>query len=186
MKSRRRVNSIVMLLSKLKIGCAVIVLLCLSPTITVAKPSERAHVLALCDQLYGPMIDRRMGLYAVNEFFVLKPIFDRRGELVALYVEPKWYYDWYNVAWEARDDFRNLSKMEYERLLAQVDQIKSRGSVVKPASPISVVTNFTAWREETYADAILKWGEVAGSQRHADAPVLVRRSKVLYIKRRAT
>src|SRR5437588_5179642 len=63
--SRRRVNSTVMLLSKLKIACAVIVLLCLSPTITVSKPSERAHVLALCDQLYGRMIDRRMGLYAV-------------------------------------------------------------------------------------------------------------------------
>jgi len=175
-----------MLLSKLKIVCAVVVLLCLSPTITVAKPSERARVLALCDQLYGSMIDRRMGLYAVNEFFVLKPIFDRRGELVALYVEPKWYYDWYNVAWEARDDFHNLSKTEYERLLAQVDQIKPRGSLVKPASPISVVTNLTAWREETYAEAVLEWGEVAGSQRPADAPVLLRWFTVLYIKRRAT
>jgi hypothetical protein len=175
-----------MLLSKLKIACAVIVLLCLSPTITVAKPSERAHVLALCDQLYGPKIDRRMGLYAVNEFFVLKPIFDRRGELVALYVEPKWYYDWYNVAWEAGDDFRNLSKTEYERLLAQVNQINPRESLVKPASPISVVTNLTAWREEAYADALLKWGEVAGSQRPADAPLLVRWFEVLYIKRRAT
>src|SRR5205085_4780723 len=146
-----------MLLSKLKIACAVIVLLCLSPTITVAKPSERAHVLELCDQLYGPMIDRRMGLYAVNEFFVLRPIFDRRRQLVTLYVEPKWYYDWYNVAWEARDDFRNLSQTEYERLLTQVDQLKARGSLVKPASPISVVTNLTAWRKETYANATVEW-----------------------------
>jgi hypothetical protein len=172
-----------MLLSKLKVAVVIAVLLCLSPRVTVAKPSEQARVLTLCDQLYGPMIDRRMGLYAVNRFFVLKPIFDRHGQLVALHVEPKWYYDWYNVAWEAGDDFRNLSKTDYESLLTQVDQIKPRGSLVKPANPVSIVTNFTAWREETYTGAILKWGEVAGSQRPADAPMLVRWFDVLYIKR---
>ena len=183
MKSRRRVNSTVMSLLRLKTLFVVVVLLCMPPPATFAKRSERAHVLAVCDQLYGPMIDQRMGLYAVNEFFVLQPIFDRRDKLVALYVEPKWYYDWYNVAWEAPDDFRNLSKTDYERLLTQVDQIKPRGSLVKPASPISVVTNLTAWRKETYAEAILEWGEVAGSQYPADAPVLVRLFKVLYTKR---
>jgi hypothetical protein len=175
-----------MLLSKLKVALVIAVLLfCVLPTITAGKPSEQARVLALCDQLYGPIIDRRMGLYAVNEFFVLKPVFDRR-QLVTLYVEPKWYYDWYNVAWEAGDDFRNLSKTEYERLLTQVDQLKARGSLVKPASSISVVTNLTAWRKETYADATLAWGEVAGSQRPADAPVLVRWFRVYYSRRGAT
>jgi hypothetical protein len=132
------------------------------------------------------MIDRRMGLYPINNFYVMHLVFDRHHQLIALQVHPKYYYDWIHIDWEERDDFRNLSKLDYERLLTQVDQIKTRGRLVKPVSPTSVVTNFTAWREETYADAILKWGEVAGSQRPADAPVLVRWFEVLYTNQRAT
>jgi hypothetical protein len=172
-----------MLLSKLKIAFVVITLAWLLPTVAFAKPSEQTHVLALCDQLYGTMIDRRMGLYAVNEFFVLKPVFDRRGNLVVLYVEPKWYYDWYNVAWEARDDFRNLSKSDFERLLADIDRVKPKGTLMKPASDAPEIRNSTAWRRATYTDAVLEWGEVADSQR-AQTPATVRWFNVSYVKSR--
>lgn len=143
-------------------------------------------VLQMCDQLYGPMIDQRLGLYAVNPFYVLHLTFDRHGELIGLDVEPKYYYDFVHIDWEERDDFRNLSKSEYEHLLAEIDRIKPKGTLIEPASPTSVVTNFTAWRRKTYSGGILEWGEVADSQRPADAPVLVRWLKVLYVKRRAT
>jgi hypothetical protein len=151
-----------------------------------AAKAKRARVIQICNQLYGPMIDRRLGLYAINPFYVLRLTFARRGELIALAVEPKYYYDFAHTDWEERDDFRNLSKTDYERLLAEIDKIKPKGPLVEPASPTSVVTNFTAWRRETYQNAILEWGEVADSRRTADAPFLARWFKIFYVKRRAT
>ena len=133
-----------------------------------------------------PIIDPRLGLYAINPFYVLNLTFDRHGELIGLDVEPKYIYDFVHVDWAEPDDFRYLSKPEYERLLAEIDRIKPRGTLVEPASPKSVVTNFTAWHQETYSGGILEWGEVADSSRPSDAPVLVRWFKILYVKRRET
>ena len=144
------------------------------------------RVSQMCNQLYGPMIDQQLGLYAINPFYVLRLTFDRHGELIGLDVEPKYIYDFVHVDWAEPDDFRYLSEPEYERLLAEIDRIKPKGTLVEPASPTPEVRNFTAWRRETYTSGILEWGEVADSQRPANAPVLVRWFNVLYIKRRAT
>jgi hypothetical protein len=148
--------------------------------------AREAHVNQICNELFGPMIDRRLGLYAVNPSYVLRLTFDRHGEPIALNVEPKYYYDFVHVGWRETDDFRNLSKQESEHLLAEVDGIKPKGTLIEPASPVSVVTNSTAWRRETYSNGILEWGEVADSQRAADAPLLVRWFKILFVKRRVT
>jgi hypothetical protein len=174
-----------MLLHRLKIGLVVISCLTVWPTLAGAKPSERLRVLALCDQLYGPVIDQRLKLYAVNQFFVLNLIFDRRDHLVGLHVEPKWYYDWYNFHWEARDDFRNLSKSEFESLLADIDRLKPKGTLIKAASPNPEIRNLTAWRRETYAGAELEWGEVADPQQPPDAPLMIRWFNVFYVEQRA-
>jgi len=174
-----------MLLHELKSAFVVIALLSLLPIGTLAKPAERTRIVALCNQLYGPVIDQRLKLYAVNQFFVLELIFDRHDHLVGLHVEPKWYWDWYNVAWEARDDFRNLSKSEFERLLADIDNLKPRGTLIKPASANPEIRNLTAWRRETYTGAELEWGEVADPQKPSDAPVTIRWLNVYYLQHRA-
>jgi hypothetical protein len=176
------VKSCVMLLNRFRIAFVLTSCLCVSATLAEAKPSERQRILALCDQLYGPAIDQRLKLYAVNQFFVMDLIFDRRDHLVGLHVEPKCYWDWYNFHWEARDDFRNLSKAEFERLLADVDRLKPRGTLIEPASPNPDIRNLTAWRSERYTGALLEWGEVADPKWSPDSPVLVRWFNVYYTK----
>jgi hypothetical protein len=173
-----------MLLHYLKTVFVVIGFLCLLPLSTVAKPTERTRIVALCDQLYGPVIDQRVKLYAVNQFFVLQLIFDRRDHLIAVHVEPKWFWDWYNVAWQAGDDFRNLSKPEFERLLADIDRLKARGTLTKPASANPEIRNLTTWHRETYTDAWLEWGAVADPQRPSDAPLLIRWFNLYYVQQR--
>lgn len=140
---------------------------------------REARVRQMCQQLFGPMIDQRMGLFAVNPSYVLSLTFDRHGDLIAIHVEPKHFYDWYNVAWE-NPDFWNLSKPDYEHLLAQIDQIKPRGPLVK-----SVTTNSSGWREETYRDSVLEWDEV-GKPTALDPSGLVRWFTVFFVKARAT
>lgn len=139
---------------------------------------RETRVRQMCLKLFGPMIDQRMRLYAVSPSYVLSLTFDRHGDLIAIHVEPKHFYDWYNVAWED-PDFRNLSKAEYEHLLAQIDQIKPRGPLVK-----SVTTNSSGWREETYRDSVLEWDEV-GKPPALDPSGLVRWFTVFFVKRRA-
>lgn len=147
--------------------------------------ARQKTVEQLCTQLFGPMIDRRMGLYAVNAFYVFSSNFDRHGNVISVRVEPKYFYDWVHVDWEERDDFRYLTSSDYERLLTHIDRIKSKGTLVERASPTSEIQNFTAWRRETYSNGVLRWGEVADSN-GAQKPTLVRWFEIIFVKRRAT
>ncbi len=97
---------------------------------------RETRVRQMCRQLFGSVIDQRMGLYAVNPFHVVSLTFDRHGDLIAVDVEPKYFYDWIHIDWEGRGEFPHLSKSEHERLLAQIDQIKPREPLLQ-----SVTTN---------------------------------------------
>ncbi len=142
--------------------------------------AREERVDRMCNQLFGAMIDQRLGLYSVNPFYVLHLTFDRHGNVIGLHVEPKYYYDWVHIDWEERDEFPHLSRLEYERLLAQIDHIKPRGSLVQ-----TVTTNSSGWLEETYREAVLEWDEV-GNSSAPDAAKLVRWFTVFYVKRPAT
>jgi|GEM_PF-2693765 hypothetical protein len=141
---------------------------------------RETRVRQICQQLFGPMIDQRMRLYAVSPFYVMSLTFDRHGDLVGVEVHPKYFYDWVHIDWESRTEFPHLSNAQYDQLLVQLDQIKSRGPLIK-----SVTTNSSGWREETYRDAVVEWDEVEDDSSRA-APRLVRWFKLLYPKRRAT
>jgi hypothetical protein len=143
--------------------------------------AREARVNETCTRLFGPMIDSRIGLYAVNQSYVLHLIFDRHGDVVALDIEPNYLYDWWHQDWEKHEDFQHLSKTEYERLLAQVDQIKPRGALVDTA----VTTNADGSREQKYGAGVLKWEEMTDSLRSPGAP-LIRLFSFYYLKRRAT
>ena len=147
--------------------------------------TREERVNRMCKQLFGAMIDQRMGLYAVNPFYVLSLNFDRHGKVISLRVEPKYYYDWVHIDCEERDDFRYLTISDYERLLAQLDRIKPKGTLIEPTSPTPEIRNFTAWQRATYSEGVLRWGEVADSQR-VNNPTLVRWLEIIYVTQRAT
>jgi hypothetical protein len=130
--------------------------------------AREAHANEICAQLFGPMIDSRMGLYEVSASYVLRLTFDRHGDVMALHVEPTDLYDWGQFNRERNEPFPHLSKAEYERLLAQVDRIKPRGPLVDGA----VITTPDGWREQKYRAGLLRWEEATNSQRPSDAPVI--------------
>ena len=146
--------------------------------------AREAHVNQICNELFGPMIDRRMGLYAISPFYVLSLTFDRHGQLISLRVEPKWFCDWIHIDWETKDDFRNLSKSQFERLLTQVDRIKPRGPLLT-TSP-SFVINSEGWHERKYREGVLEWDEAPDSQQPANAAVVVGWFTFYYLKQPAT
>jgi hypothetical protein len=133
--------------------------------------------------MYGPVVDQKRNLFSINEFYVLRLNFNRHGRLTLLAVEPKYYYADGHPDWAEPNDFPNLSTTEYDRLVAEVDRIKPKGSLVKRRLRGAVVTNMTAWYSETYRHALLEWGEVVDLRRASDAPLLVRWFRLYYSKR---
>lgn len=142
--------------------------------------AREAHVNQICKRLFGSMIDQRLNLYGINPSYALHLTFDRHGDVIALDVEPRYIYDWWHTDWEQRDDFPHLSKSEYDRLLAQVDQIKQRGPLIG-----TVTTNPDGSREQQYREGVLRWEEMTGSERSSDART-IRLFHFYYLKRPAT
>jgi len=168
-----------MSLPRLKLAFVILASFVLASGIA-AKPSERTRILRLCTKTYGPTVDQKQNLFSLNQFYVLRLNFNRRSRLTQLAVEPKYYYADDHPAWGEPDNFPNLSKIEYDRLVTDVDKIKAKGSLVKPHSPGAFVTNMTAWYRETYSNGVLEWGEVVDLRRTSDAPSLVRWFRVYY------
>jgi hypothetical protein len=127
--------------------------------------------------------DQKRILFLINEFYVLRLSFNRRGSLTQLAVDPKYVYELDHPEWAEPDSFPFLPKIEYERLVAEMDRIKPMGPLVKPASAISIVTNMTAWHRETHRRGLLEWGEVMDWDRAPDTPYLVRWFRVYYSNR---
>lgn len=145
-----------------------------------AKASEQDSIMRICSQLFGAPVDTKHTLFEVNEFYVLRVRFDNRGKLEQLAVEPKYFFEESHPAWKEPDNFTNLTKVEYEKLLGRLDSVKPKGALRKPASGISVVTNMTAWHKAVYENAVLEWGEVADLRRGDNAPTEIRWLRLNY------
>jgi hypothetical protein len=144
------------------------------------KASVKDEVLRACAQLFGKPVDEKQNLFEVNRFYVLRVAFDKHDNLELLAVEPKYYFEDSHPDWKEPDDFAYLSKVEYDNLLAQLDLIKPKGKLVKPASGISSVTNLTAWHTEIYEHGSLTWGELVDLRRGDNAPYEVRWLRLNY------
>src|ERR1044072_1905607 len=153
----------------------------LSPALGKHRHSEVNRVLQICNRLYGPALDNKRRLFAVNEFYVFESKFNGRGRLVQLNVSPKYFFAVDHPEWAEPDNFSFLSKSQYEMVLNQIDCIKSRGPLIRGSEKISVITNMTAPHHETYRRAKLGWGELIDLRRGDNAPLMVRWITVHYL-----
>lgn len=145
-----------------------------------ANPSEKDEILRICNQMFGVPADAKQNLFEVDQFHVLRVKFNNRGRLEQLAVEPKYYFEESHPEWKEPDNFANLTKSEYENLLARLDSVKSKGALIKPSSSGSAVTNMTAWYKAIYENAVLEWGEVVDLRRGENAPLEVRWLRLTY------
>jgi hypothetical protein len=149
---------------------------------TSAKPSEQAEILRTCTQMFGAPVDVKQNLFEIDQFHVLRVKFNNRGRLEQLAIEPKYYFEETHPEWKEPDNFTNLTKSEYENLLARLDNVKPKGALIKPRPGGAAVTNMTAWYKEVYEYAVLEWGEVVDLRRGEDAPLEIRWLRLTYQK----
>ena len=163
---------------KIKIGRFLMTLLLLIGihgfTQTWAKASDQDEILQTCANMFGPQLDEAQNLFEVNQFYVLRVKIDKGGNVEELAIEPKFYYEESHPEWGQTEEFQPLTKAEYENLVQQMDEIKPKGRLVKPAPAIGFVTNCTAWWTEKYEKASLTWGQVVDIRRGEDAPEAIK------------
>jgi hypothetical protein len=132
---------------------------------------------------FGETIDAKLNLFKVNTFYVLHASFGKGDGLEKLEVVPKYYFEEDHPNWKETDSFEALSWNEFQELLTRLDLIKPRGRLLRPASPISAVTNMTAWHTAVYNNGIFTWGEVVDLGQGEDVPAKVKWFRVEFGKK---
>ena len=125
-----------------------------------AKPSEKQRILQACVSEFGIAVDPAQNLFEINELFVLQAKFDKRGFLTEFAVKPKYFFDESHPEWQEPLSFPLLTWTDFQSLLARLDRLKPKGTLVKKANNITVVTNSTGYFKEGYRSGLLEWGEV--------------------------
>jgi hypothetical protein len=134
-------------------------LCCLSPA--YASLPEKEATLQSCARLFGPTIDERRNLFEVNQAFILQAKFNKQGQLEEFAVEPKYFFNETHPEWKEPSSFPSLSQSEFRDLVVKLENVKPKGKMIKPRNDISTVNNSTAYYQEMYKHAVLKWGELA-------------------------
>jgi hypothetical protein len=137
-----------------------IMLLGLGASLATAGTREKQHVLQLCVREFGSAVDTKQNLFSVNDAFVLQLTFNRKNLLRELTVKPKYFFNETHPEWEEPPSFPLLKVADFKTLLRRVDTLKAKGRLVKPSNGLSVITNSTAYYQDLYRRALVKWGEV--------------------------
>jgi hypothetical protein len=148
------------------VGCLTVPI---APNVNTATQADREIVLQACAAVFGPLIDSQNDLFEVNRFYILEAKFDESGRLVQLGVLPKHWFADDHPEWEEVDDVGELTELEYDSLLVQLEGVRPKGRIVQRAK-FPVVTNCTARIRDRYERAVLETGDVVDARRPDDAP----------------
>jgi hypothetical protein len=139
----------------LKIGFRALVvgLVCCSVASPQKSPSERGTVLAALTLSYGPPVDNRKPLFVIAPDYALAPFFSADGSLIEISIEPKSYSN-------RQDPQRSiqLSRSEFELILANIDSIKPLGAFEEDFHA-KFVHGGRAWGNLRYQHAYLQTAE---------------------------
>jgi hypothetical protein len=149
-----------------------------TPHAHASTKADRETVLKACAVEFGPAIDGQNNLFEVSRHYLLEAKFDDSGRLMQLGVLPKHWFADQHPEWNETSDVGELTWAEYSKLLWRLEDIQSKGNLVRRAK-WPVVKGTTVTRRDTYARAILATSDVVDSERPRNAPRTIK-SFVLY------
>jgi hypothetical protein len=134
-----------------------------------ATKADRETVLKACAAEFGPAIDGQNNLFAVSRYYLLEAKFDTNGRLTQLGVLPKHWFADKHPEWNETSDVGELTWAEYSKLLWRLEDIQSKGRLIRRAK-WPVVKGTVATRRDTYANAVVATSDVVDSKRPKNAP----------------
>jgi hypothetical protein len=148
----------------------------------VAQGLSRSVVLPQVTGTFGQPVDEDLGLYDVNRFYVLQVEFDDSDSLIKLSIYPKYYFEESNPDWADTGENKHLVWTQYKELLKKLTKIAPLGKLIEPASPISIVTNMTAWQTEKYENGLLTLGVFTDAAREGSDEIELKWFRIEYGK----
>lgn len=149
-----------------------------APRNHTATTADRETVLKACAREFGEAIDGQSNLFEVSRYYVVEAKFDENGRLTQLGVLPKHWFSDQHPEWNQTSDVGELNVAEYSKLLWRLEDIQSKGRLIRRAK-WPVVKGTIATRRDTYAHAVLETSDVVDSNRPKKAPRSIK-SFVLY------
>jgi hypothetical protein len=140
---------------------------------SAATNADRETVLKACATEFGPALDGQNNLFQISQYYVLEAKFDDSGQLTQLGVLPKHLFADKHPEWNETNDVGELTWAEYSKLLWRLEDIQSKGRLIRRAK-WPVIKGTTATRRDTYSSAVLATSDVVDSARPKNAPRTVK------------
>ncbi len=146
-------------------------LLCLCLAIIFANQIANAQtakklILQKCEQYFGEPLDGALNLFEVNKKFVIHPIFDEKGNLTEIAVEPTGFFEGDHADWSDPKE-TVLTKVVFEDIIAKIKSF-SRFGMLLGKEKNSFTTNSIVYSNEYYKNVFVKYGEWFESDKPAD------------------
>jgi hypothetical protein len=120
--------------------------------------TDKKAILQKCELFFGESLDRELNLFEVNKKFAIHPIFDEKGNLIEIEVEPNYFFEGDHADFGEHKEMAHLTKAEFENLVTKIKSLSPFGMLLgKETSPF--ITNSTAYSNEYYENVFLKYGE---------------------------
>jgi hypothetical protein len=142
------------------------ILLTLALTVVVGCPlsaqtnaSEEGTIMRACQRLFHAPVDETNHLFEINEFFACQVKFTKSGKLGEIDIKAKYFFSEIHPKWNELPSSPVLSHSDYQNLLASLDTVRPKGSLILPRLGVYIITQATNHYSETYRNATLEVGE---------------------------
>lgn len=120
--------------------------------------TKKELILQKCELFFGEPLDREFNLFEVNKKFAIHPIFDEKGNLIEIEVEPNYFFEGDHADFGEHKDMAHLTKADFEDLLTKIKSFSQFGMFLgKQTNPL--ITNSTVYSNEYYKNVFVKYGE---------------------------
>ncbi len=101
------------------------------------------------------LVDDRFNLYEISEAFVLQASFDPSGELLQVWVAPRYFFNSHHPEWKEPEWPVHLSDKTYEDVLSRIQAVKSLGDLAHRGT-VSYTTNSQSHFWDEYSGGVVE------------------------------
>ena len=121
----------------------------------VVGQETSSECLQIIDRSFQRVSTAKLIAYEVNRDYFLRAEFEKNCDLVKIDVSPKYFWEYLNPDWKEPEYRVDLLDDQYKQLLAEIDQIKTLGALIRKGQG-GEVTNTTLWLRDRYAKAYVQ------------------------------
>jgi hypothetical protein len=151
-----------------------------APEHFVVGQKSSPECLKTIDRFFHRLSSEKLIAYEVNSDYFLRAEFQKNCDLFKIEVSPKYFWEYLNADWKEPEYRVGLLDDQYAQLLAEIDQIKPLGTLIRKGQA-GEVTNATLWLRDSYTQSYIERGlrDVLGKH---DEPMKVATFTIYFVR----